>query len=131
MACAPEWRLPMARGLNGSANGSGGHVPTARQAVEARLPGRSSLPAGVAVFACGLFAKQSMVTLPLLLVGFDWLWLRSREACVSAFSRIWPHVFFFALVAGYLALRHTLFGNAVRESLLTLETLKESIDKAA
>ena len=38
----------MARGLNGSANGSGGHVPTGREAVEARLPGVSNLPAAVA-----------------------------------------------------------------------------------
>src|SRR6266545_329490 len=46
--CAPEWRLPMARGLNGSANGSGGHVPTGREVVEARLPGVSNLPPAVA-----------------------------------------------------------------------------------
>ena len=38
----------MARGLNGSANGSGGHVPTGREAVEARVPGVSNLPAAVA-----------------------------------------------------------------------------------
>jgi serine protease Do len=38
----------MARGLNGSANGSGGHVPTGREAVEARLPGVSNLPPAVA-----------------------------------------------------------------------------------
>src|SRR5215216_3666577 len=43
-----RWRLPMARGLNGSANGSGGHVPTGREAVEARLPGVSNLPPAVA-----------------------------------------------------------------------------------
>ena len=38
----------MARGLNGSANGAGGHVPTGREAVEARLPGVSNLPSAVA-----------------------------------------------------------------------------------
>jgi serine protease Do len=37
----------MARGLNGSANGAG-HVPTGREAVEARLPGVSNLPPAVA-----------------------------------------------------------------------------------
>src|SRR5689334_22128699 len=38
----------MARGLNGSANGSGGHVTSGREAVEARLPGVSNLPPAVA-----------------------------------------------------------------------------------
>ncbi|MBM3647244.1 MAG: serine protease [Alphaproteobacteria bacterium] len=38
----------MARGLNGSANGAGGHAPTGREAVEARLPGVSNLPPEVA-----------------------------------------------------------------------------------
>lgn len=38
----------MARGLNGSANGSGGHVSSGREAVEARLPGVSNLPQAVA-----------------------------------------------------------------------------------
>ena len=38
----------MARGLNGSANGSGGHIPTGREAVEARMPGVSNLPSAVA-----------------------------------------------------------------------------------
>ncbi len=36
----------MARGMNGSANGAG-HVPTGRDAVEARLPGISNLPPAV------------------------------------------------------------------------------------
>ena len=38
----------MARGLNGSSNGSGGHIPTGREAVEARLPGVSNLAPAVA-----------------------------------------------------------------------------------
>ncbi len=38
----------MARGLNGSANGSGGHIPTGQEAVEARRPGVSNLPPAVA-----------------------------------------------------------------------------------
>ena len=85
------------------------------------------LLASLLVFACGLFAKQSMVTLPVLLVAFDWLWLRPNGPTLRSFSRIWPHVLFFALVAGYLTLRHTLFGNAVRESLLTIDTFKQFI----
>jgi len=38
----------MARGLNGSANDSGGHGPDGQEPVEARLPGGSSLPPAVA-----------------------------------------------------------------------------------
>ena len=34
---------------------------------------------------------------------------------------------FFVLVASYLALRHTLFGNAVRENLLTAAAIEEFI----
>lgn len=37
----------MARGVNGSANGAG-HIPTDREAVEARMPGVSNLPSPVA-----------------------------------------------------------------------------------
>lgn len=85
------------------------------------------LLASLLVFACGLFAKQSMVTLPVLLLAFDWLWLRSMNPTSRWLDRIWPHALFFALVAGYLALRHALFGNAVRESLLTLDTFKQFI----
>lgn len=38
----------MARGLNGSSNGAGHHHPTGREAVEARMPGVSNLPAAIA-----------------------------------------------------------------------------------
>ena len=38
----------MARGLNGSANGSGDHAPEGREPVEARLPGGSAVPPAVA-----------------------------------------------------------------------------------
>ena len=51
----------MARGLNGSANGSGGHVPTGREAVEARLPGVSNLPAAVAASLPGVVGLRATV----------------------------------------------------------------------
>lgn len=78
----------------------------------------------LAVFACGLFAKQSVVTLPVLLIVFDWLWFRGERRNVSSVSLLWPHVPFFVLAAAYLALRHSLFGNAVREDLLTIDTIR-------
>jgi len=51
----------MARGLNGSANGSGGHIPTGREAVEARLPGVSNLPPAVAGALSGVVGLRTTV----------------------------------------------------------------------
>jgi serine protease Do len=51
----------MARGLNGSANGSGGHTPTGREAVEARLPRISNLPPAVARSLPGVVGLRSTV----------------------------------------------------------------------
>jgi S1-C subfamily serine protease len=51
----------MARGLNGSANGSGGHVPTGREAVEARVPGVSNLPPAVAGALPGVVGLRATV----------------------------------------------------------------------
>jgi hypothetical protein len=88
---------------------------------------RRWLLAALVVFACGLFAKQSMVTLPVLIFAVDWLWFRSQDPGGRAESRVWPHVPFFVLAASYLALRYTLFGNAVREELLSADIIQEFI----
>ena len=85
---------------------------------------RRWLLAALTVFAFGLFTKQSMVTLPVLIVAFDWLWFRPQDPGGRVASRVWPHIPFFVLAASYLALRHTLFGNAVREDQLTADTIK-------
>ena len=81
--------------------------------------------AALLVFTCGLFAKQSIVTFPVLILAFDLLERGSQAAERWSFSRLWPHLLFFALVALYLALRQTLFGNAVRENMLTGAVLEE------
>ena len=78
------------------------------------------------VFACGLFAKQSLVTLPLLILAFDMM----RRRSVSFFGGrsiawLWPHLPFFVLAVAYLALRQSLFGNAVRQQLITVEVFEE------
>jgi hypothetical protein len=97
--------------------------------VRFRLAGRSLWLGGVvALFVCGLFAKQSVVTFPLLVFAFDLFWPASdNEARGWSLARAWPHVLLFALAASYLALRHALFGNAVREDLLTADTIKQFI----
>jgi hypothetical protein len=89
------------------------------------------LLAAVVVFAFGLFAKQSMVTLPVLLVACDWFWFRRRDSRERSLARLWVHVPFFLLAASYLALRYALFGEAVRESLLTTDTIVQFIRRQA
>ena len=82
------------------------------------------------IFACGLFAKQSLVTLPAAILAFDLLGPRSTDSAAGrSLARLWPHLPFFAVVAAYLALRHTLFGNAVREDTLTLAVIREFIGR--
>jgi hypothetical protein len=82
------------------------------------------------LFVGGLFAKQSVVTLPVLLVAFDLLWPVSIEpARTRAFARLWPHIAFVVAAASYVALRHTLFGNALREDMVTLAAINEFIGR--
>ncbi len=82
------------------------------------------------IFACGLFAKQSLVTLPVIILAYDLLGPRPADSPAGrSVARLWPHLPFFALVALYLALRHTLFGNALREDTLTLAVIREFIDR--
>ena len=81
--------------------------------------------AALLVFTCGLFAKQSIVTFPVLIVAYDLLERGSPAAARWSLARLWPHVPFFVLVALYLALRQALFGNAVREQMLTGAVIEE------
>jgi protein O-mannosyl-transferase len=79
------------------------------------------------VFVCGLFAKQSLVTFPLLILAYDVVYAPALHGATrsSVKSRYASHVPFFLLLAAYLWLRHNLFGNAVREELLTFAAFKE------
>ena len=97
--------------------------------VRYRLASRRRWLCGTAVlFVCGLFTKQSVVTFPVLVLAFDAFWPTSdNRARGWSLARVWPHVLFFVAAALYLGLRHTLFGNAVREDLLTAATIKRFI----
>ncbi len=78
------------------------------------------------LFVCGLFTKQSVVTLPVLLIAFDLLWPVSTESARSrAEARVWAHIPFAVAAALYVAFRHTLFGNALREDMVTLAALND------
>lgn len=101
---------------------------------------RRWLVAALAIFSCGLFAKQSIVTFPAVIIAFDWIWPAERrphdrpEAAHARgrwFARAWPHVPFIVVAALYLALRQVLFGNSVREELLTMDAFKEFIVRQA
>jgi hypothetical protein len=82
--------------------------------------------AALLIFTCGLFAKQSIVTFPVLTLAFDLMAHRRRDSTGNwSLARWWPHLLGFGLVAVYLALRHTLFGNAVRENMLSAGVIEE------
>ncbi len=95
--------------------------------VRFRLGSRRAWLAGALLtFTCGLFVKQSLVTFPLLILAFDLLGPRSAASPGGRWqARLGAHVPFFLLSGAYLALRHTLFGNAVREDLLTAAAIEE------
>ena len=82
--------------------------------------------AALFIFAGGLFAKQSLVTFPILILAYDAVYAAVlRRPIRSLFSRFVHHVPFFVLLAMYLGLREILFGNAVREDVLSLGVFKQ------
>ncbi len=87
--------------------------------------------AALVLFAFGLFAKQSVVTFPVLILAYDAVYQpRLRSFTPRALvSRYLLHVPFVVVVALYLALRHTLFGNAVRESALTGDAVRSFLSR--
>jgi len=95
--------------------------------VRFRLVNRQAwLWATLLIFVAGLFAKQTIVTFPLLILAFDLIGPTAQHSARRpSFARLWPHVLFAVPVASYLALRYALFGNAVRENLLTAAALQE------
>jgi hypothetical protein len=94
-----------------------------------RVERRRWLAAALLAFACGLFAKQSVVTLPVLLIAFDLVRPIGGSGRLRPFDRIWPHIPFVAVAALYVILRHALFGNALREDLVTVAAVSEFIGR--
>jgi Dolichyl-phosphate-mannose-protein mannosyltransferase len=87
------------------------------------------LAVALVLFALGLFSKQSIVTFPLVILAYDAVygpspWSLTRRQLVS---RCVDYVPFAAVLILYLGLRATLFGNAVRESQLTVGTVKSFV----
>ena len=82
------------------------------------------------LFAGGLFAKQSVVTLPVLLVALDLLWpVAAASARTGVLARVSAHIPFVVTAALYVGLRHTLFGNALREDMVTLAAVEEFVGR--
>jgi hypothetical protein len=71
------------------------------------------------LFSVGLFAKQSVVTLPAVLLAYDLISTRRVHFT--------PALPFFAVLAFYLGLRRVLFGSALREDTLQLGLLIDFI----
>ena len=74
--------------------------------------------ASLSLFFCALFSKQSAIVLPAVLVAFEVLVEGRRGRPLARWLA--PVVPFAALTAGYLGLRQVLFGNYVREQLLSM-----------
>ncbi len=86
----------------------------------------TNVVAALFIFACGLFAKQSVVTFPVLILAYDAVYTPGiRGPIRGLISRFAHHVPFFVLLAMYLGLREILFGNAVREDVLTPQLFKQ------
>jgi hypothetical protein len=88
---------------------------------------RAWFVATLLIFAGGLFAKQTLVTFPLIILAYDLVYGPGLAASTRRewISRYAAHVPFIVMVVGYLGIRHALFGNAVREDTITLQLLKE------
>ena len=83
---------------------------------------RTWLVASLGLFVCDLYAKQTAITFPLMILAYDAVWGPGfRDLGRGAIrSRYASHMAFWLLTIAYLVLRYVLFGNAVRENLLSL-----------
>jgi hypothetical protein len=88
---------------------------------------RAWFVAALVIFICGLFAKQSLVTFPLLILAYDVVYGPTVHSSTrrGVISRYAYHVPFFLLLAAYLGLRQYLFGNSIRQGLITLSAFRE------
>ena len=116
--CFARFRLD-----GGAASETGSHL----QAEGAARRRGAWLVAALLIFICGLFAKQTLVTFPLLVLAYDVAGGRTPRRLTrrERLSRYAPHLLFVLTAVAYLAFRHALFGNAVREELITKRAFEE------
>lgn len=77
--------------------------------------------AACALCLLALFSKQSLITVLATLLSYDVL--RAGRLPPLRWAAWRPYLPFLLLTVGYLVLRYALFGQAVREDRLTLQTL--------
>jgi hypothetical protein len=83
---------------------------------------RAWLAASVALFVADLYAKQTAITFSVAILAYEAVFWGpafrhlGRRALRSRYA---PHAPFWVLTIAYLVLRHVLFGNALREQLLS------------
>ncbi|HXG42968.1 MAG TPA: glycosyltransferase family 39 protein [Dehalococcoidia bacterium] len=75
-------------------------------------------------YALALFSKEISVTLPFLLVAYDLLCHRPLTA-----RTLLSHLPFFALLGGYMFVRHLAFDSAVREDMLGAEAVRSFLQR--
>jgi hypothetical protein len=91
--------------------------------------------AALGAFFLALFSKQSAITMLATLAMYDLL-TSGRAGPAKAHARavgawLLPYVPFAGLTLGYLGLRYVLFGNAVREHQISLQTLTTFAERQA
>ncbi len=75
-------------------------------------------------YALALFSKEISVTLPFLLVAYDLLCLRPLRP-----RALLVHFPFFALLAGYVSIRHLAFDSTLREDMLGVEAVRAFLQR--
>jgi hypothetical protein len=98
-----------------------------RQTSPKRPGGREGGPylVALALGFMALFSKQNTITLAPALLFYDLI--VERRWPQLRWSWIWPYLPFTAITLGYLYLRYVLFGEVVRESLLTADGFAYSL----
>ena len=76
-------------------------------------------------FLLALFAKESSIVVPLLIIGYDVLLSQPRERPIRSFiNDAWLYMPYALMSLAYLALRWYVLGDALRESRLSVNLLQ-------
>ena len=77
----------------------------------------------VALFFAALFSKQNTITMVPALMAFDWL--IQRRPFTLSWQWVRPYVPYILLTIAFLALRYALFHEVARETLLSMQRVRE------
>jgi hypothetical protein len=81
------------------------------------------------LFFAALFSKQSTITMVAALVLFDWIVGRRRIEITWTWLR--PYAPYVVLTIGFLTLRYVLFHEVARESILSIQRVREFLSDSS